>query len=85
MLEAMAAGSPVVACEVAVPSPLAEAALMFAARDARALRIALEKLLSDEGLRTRAINLGREAAHRLTWDRCARATADVYREVLEQT
>jgi glycosyltransferase involved in cell wall biosynthesis len=84
MLEAMAVGCPVVACEDAVPRPLAAAALTFPARDASALSVELEKLLADEGLRMRSINSGRELAQRLTWDRCARATADVYREVLEQ-
>lgn len=84
MLEAMAAGCPVIACRDAVPRPLEEAARTFPARDSGALRLELETLLSDEGLRARAINSGREVARRLNWDRCARATADVYREVLEQ-
>ncbi|HVR45899.1 MAG TPA: glycosyltransferase family 1 protein [Candidatus Binatia bacterium] len=84
MLEAMAVGCPVIACSDAVPGPLEEAAQSFAARNSGALRLELERLLADEGLRARAINSGREVARRLSWDRCARATADVYREVLEQ-
>ncbi|MFY9886100.1 MAG: glycosyltransferase family 1 protein [Candidatus Cybelea sp.] len=84
MLEAMAAGCPVVACEDAIPRVLAPAALTFRARDAGDLRSALERLLSDEGLRTRLLNIGTKIAQGLSWDRCARATADVYREVLEQ-
>jgi len=83
MLEAMISGCPVIACAEAVPRVLAPAALTFPARDAAALRSALERVLSDEGLRERTINLGREVSRELTWDRCARATADVYREVLE--
>lgn len=83
MLEAMAVGCPVVACADAVPSVLAPAAAMFAARDAAALRAALEALLDNEGRRMQAVNLGRQIARSLTWDRCARATADVYREVLQ--
>lgn len=84
MLEAMAAGCPVVACEDAIPRVLTPAALTFRARDAGDLRSVLERLLSDEGLRTRVLNIGVKIAQELTWDRCARATADVYREVLEQ-
>jgi O-antigen biosynthesis alpha-1,2-mannosyltransferase len=84
MLEAMAAGCPVVACADAVPGPLAGAALTFAAGDASELGRVLELLLGDEGLRERSLNLGREVARRLSWDRCARATADVYREVLKE-
>jgi glycosyltransferase involved in cell wall biosynthesis len=84
ILEAMAAGCPVVACEDALPGILAPAALTFAARDPAALSAALARLFEDEGLRERLIERGRAAAQKLTWDRCARATADVYREVLEQ-
>jgi glycosyltransferase involved in cell wall biosynthesis len=85
MLEAMAAGCPVIACRDALPRALSEAAQSYPARDASALRVEIERALADEGLRSRAINSGREIARRLSWDHCARATADVYREVLEQT
>jgi alpha-1,3-rhamnosyl/mannosyltransferase len=84
MLEAMAAGCPVIASEDAIPRPLASAALRFGACDVNELRVRMEALLADEGLRAWAINQGRDVARRLTWDRCARATADVYREVLEE-
>jgi glycosyltransferase involved in cell wall biosynthesis len=84
MLEAMAAGAPVVACEDAVPGPLAPAALTFRARDARGLHRQLERLIDDEGLRAQTVKSGRAVARDLSWDRCARATADIYREVLEQ-
>ena len=83
MLEAMAAGCPVLACEDSLPSALEAAALTFKARDGDGLRSLLERMLTDQGTRERSVNLGREAAERLTWDRCAQATADVYREVLE--
>jgi O-antigen biosynthesis alpha-1,2-mannosyltransferase len=86
MLEAMAAGCPVVACADAVPGAIAAAALTFGARDSTALRTQLERLaVDDEGLRARTVNAGAKIARELTWDRCARATADVYREVLEET
>jgi glycosyltransferase involved in cell wall biosynthesis len=83
MLEAMSVGCPVVACESAIPGPLASAAFTFGPHDVGGLRLVLEQLLGDRGLRLRAIEKGRDAAQGLTWDRCARATADVYREVLE--
>jgi glycosyltransferase involved in cell wall biosynthesis len=85
MLEAMAAGCAVVASDTAVPRVLESGARTFATRDAEALRNVLENLLDDEGLRVRSIEQGREIARQLTWDRCARSTADVYREVLEQS
>jgi alpha-1,3-rhamnosyl/mannosyltransferase len=84
MLEAMAAGCPVVGSADAVPGVLAPAALTFAARDVAGLAAMLARLLEDEGVRERAINQGSDVARRLTWDRCARATADVYSEMLEE-
>ena len=83
MLEAMAMGCPVVAAAEAVPGVLAPAAWTFPAGSAAQLRATVMNLLADEGRRGRFVNLGREIARSLTWDRCARATADVYREVLE--
>ncbi|HEY8322748.1 MAG TPA: glycosyltransferase family 1 protein [Candidatus Baltobacteraceae bacterium] len=82
MLEAMAAGAPVIASDEAVPAVLRDAAAVFPARDAGALRMALESVLDDEGFRGRLVNQGAEMAKIYTWDRCARATADVYAEIL---
>jgi glycosyltransferase involved in cell wall biosynthesis len=84
MLEAMSVGCAVLACEDAVPRPLSGAALTFRAHDAAALRVLLEGIIGDESLRSRTIAAGAQAARDLTWERCARATADVYREVLEE-
>jgi glycosyltransferase involved in cell wall biosynthesis len=83
MLEAMAVGCAVIACADAVPRILEPAALTFAARDARALGARMLELLGDEALRARLLDLGRDLGRTLTWDRCARATADLYHEVLE--
>ncbi len=85
MLEAMAAGCPVIACEDALPGVLRGAALTFPSGDATAACESMRRLLNDQGLRTRLVNEGRARAQTLTWDRCARATADVYREVLEES
>ena len=83
ILEAMAVGCPVIACQDAVPKVLEPAALTFEARNAPELAAILHDLLADAGLGDRFVNLGRRIAQTLTWDTCARATADVYREVLE--
>ncbi len=83
MLEAMASGCPVVACEDAVPAVLAPAALTFPAGNAAALRARLEELLRDEGLRDRLVKEGKALAQTLTWDACAKATAEIYRQVVE--
>ncbi len=84
IVEAMASRTAVIACEDAVPAVLETRLLTFPPRDAGALRTRMEWLIEDEGLRTALVNEGRARAQFLTWDRCARATADVYREVLEE-
>ena len=84
LLEAMAARTPVIVSEEAAPRVLQGAVLLFPAGDAAALRVRIERVLGDEGLRTAFKNEGRALAQRLTWDNCARQTAEVYREVLEE-
>lgn len=83
MLEAMASGTPVVACEDAIPGVLRDVALTFAPRDAKDASNQIARLLQDQGLRNRLINEGRTRARSLTWDRCALETAQLYREILE--
>ncbi len=83
MLEAMAAGSPVIACADALPSVLRGAALTFPARDAAGASRAMQRVLADQGLRMKLVNEGRARAAEFTWDRCARETANVYREIVE--
>ncbi|HEY6486500.1 MAG TPA: glycosyltransferase family 1 protein [Candidatus Cybelea sp.] len=83
VLEAMAAGCPVIACADSVPRVVEAAARTFPTRDSLRLAALLESMLVDQGERERSVNLGLETARRLTWDYCARATAGVYREVLE--
>lgn len=82
MLEAMAAGCPVIASETAAPRILASAMLTVPPTDRSAMRAAMESL-RDEGVRAALVNQGRELARRLSWDYCAARTAEVYREVLE--
>ena len=82
-LEAMAQACPVIGCRDAVPAVLKDAAFTFAARDWHAASTAMERLLSDDALRRTAGEHARQAAAPYTWDRCARETAQVYREVLE--
>lgn len=84
MLEAMACGCAVIACDDAVPGVLRPASRTFAARDVAGLRREIERILFDEGLRAALVNEGRTLAASLTWDRCATATAGVYREALEE-
>jgi len=84
MLEAMAAGTPVIAARESVPSIVREDAGLFDARDVRALRALLADVAAGSPRwRSRAAR-GRERVRPYTWERFAMSTADVYREVLNR-
>jgi glycosyltransferase involved in cell wall biosynthesis len=83
MLEAAAAGTPVIASSEAVPAVLAGVSDLFEPYDVLALTGLLARVLGtpvDDGQRRRRST----AAHAYTWDRCAAATAEVYREMLAE-
>lgn len=84
MLEAAAARCAVVASSGSIPSVLEASSLIYPTGDAAALGALLARLCSDQGLREQLVNKGYANAKKLTWDRCARSTADVYREILEE-
>jgi glycosyltransferase involved in cell wall biosynthesis len=84
MLEAMAAGTPVIASRESVPSIVREHAALFDARDVSALRgLLLEAAQGSAAWRDRAAR-GKGAVRPYTWDRFAMSTADVYREILNR-
>jgi glycosyltransferase involved in cell wall biosynthesis len=83
MLEAAAVGTRVLACADAVPGVLRPYVGVFAARDVRALRDLMQAALAGgDGL---DLERARIFARTQTWDRCAAATAEVYREVLAES
>jgi glycosyltransferase involved in cell wall biosynthesis len=83
VLEAMAAGVPVL---VSAPSALTEltgpAGATFRLDLAGDLEARLARLLADGGERDRLAAAGRERAAAFSWERCARETLAIYREVL---
>jgi len=83
-VEAMAQGCPVVATVTSIPDPVAGAALLFEPRDVEGVRAQVQRLLDDQALRTSLVERGREAVAALSWDRTARETAGVYREIVEE-
>ena len=81
--EAMARGTPVVtAAGTATEEVAAGAALIVDPTDPVALADAILSVLADQGLSARLTEAGRRRAAELTWPSSARATADVYLEVL---
>jgi len=83
VLEAMARGTPVLAARAgALPEAGGEAAAYFDPDEPGALRAALETLLGDADRRSAMVEEGRAWAAGFSWERTARETVDVYRELL---
>jgi glycosyltransferase involved in cell wall biosynthesis len=79
----MARGTPVLAARAtALPETGGDAAHYFEPIDPADLRRQLKAVLGDSGLRERMTRLGRERAATFSWERTARETAAVYRELL---
>jgi len=83
VLEAMAAGVPVVTSDVEPLRSIADgAALLVDPHDVDAIAGALERVLGDSALRSRLIASGRLRAAEYTWAGCADATRAAYEAVL---
>jgi alpha-1,3-rhamnosyl/mannosyltransferase len=82
MLEAMRAGTPVIAARSALPTVLAPYALPFAPEDSAELRVLLQQTLDEPASLAKLAQAASAATADLTWERTASATAAIYRELL---
>jgi glycosyltransferase involved in cell wall biosynthesis len=86
LLEAMAAGAPVVAARAAsIPEVVGDAGLLVDPDDEEELAQCLERVLTDRPLAERLREAGRRRARTFTWDTTAARTLEVYRAVLRAT
>jgi len=84
VLEAMAAGRPVVTTPVAaIPEAAGDAALYVEAGDADAMAGGLQRALDDQELSTQLGARGRARAAGFTWERTADGLIDIYRLAAE--
>ena len=83
VLEAMAAGAPVLASNVSsLPEVAGEAAVLVDPDDERAIADALVRLLADRPFRDELARRGRERERTFTWARTAEATLASYRAAI---
>lgn len=81
-IEAMAAGVPVVVSnQSCLPEVTQGAALMVNPEDIVNFTLAIEKGLTDESWRKKAILNGLTVASKYTWERCVDETASIYRQI----
>lgn len=82
-LEAMAAGTPVVASNRgSLPEVLGDAAILIDPNDQRAFTDAVEAVLTKPELRKQLSEKGASRARSFTWENCADKTVELYHEVL---
>jgi glycosyltransferase involved in cell wall biosynthesis len=84
-LEAMASGTPVIAsARGALAEVVGDAAEVINPDDPKNIAAAIERVLSDTGLRQDLTARGLERARIFTWERAGRELIEVYREVLNE-
>jgi glycosyltransferase involved in cell wall biosynthesis len=85
VLEAMTAGVPVVAARAgSIPEVAGDAALLFEPTNEHDLAHEMDRVLTDDAIRSELVARGRDRVHAFSWDHAARALASCYRRVAEQ-
>lgn len=85
VLEAMAAGTPVVSSNAAsLPEVIGQAGVLVSPYDTDGLTEAIRDVVSQPGLRMTLREAGRRQAQRFTWTETARATLRIYEAVIGQ-
>lgn len=81
-LEAMGFDCPVVCSNTSsIPEVVGDAARLFDPEDIDALRVAIEDVADSSDLRDDLVRRGRERIKHFSWDRTAKETLDIYREL----
>jgi glycosyltransferase involved in cell wall biosynthesis len=81
-LEAMACGTPVVTSDrSSLPEVVGDAGLLVNPENEVEMAQAIDRLLTDNALREQLAQTGMKRAKEFTWERTARETLEVYREV----
>lgn len=82
ILEAMASGVPVIACQVSsIPEVAGDAAYLVAEDDARSMGAAIIAVIVQDDLRLSLINAGRGQSSKFAWRKTAQQTLEVYEKI----
>ena len=83
VLEAMACACPVITSNTSsLPEVVGDAGILVNTKDVSALCAAIERVLTEPGLRERLQNAGVQRAKLFSWERAARETVELYRKVV---
>jgi glycosyltransferase involved in cell wall biosynthesis len=83
-LEAMSFDCPVICSNTSsLPEVVGDAACLFDPTDIDAMRAAIEKVVGLPDYRSDLVKRGRERIQHFSWDRTAKKTIEVYRELLQ--
>jgi len=84
-LEAMASGLPVIAGNrTSIPEVVGDAGILLDPFDVNGFAYWMYEVLRDEDLRNRLSEAGYKRSLKFSWEKCARETLEVYREVLNK-
>jgi glycosyltransferase involved in cell wall biosynthesis len=83
LLEAMSCGTPVIASNVtSIPEVVGNAGILVSPDDVDELTQSMLTLIKDKKKRNALIEKGLERSRMFSWEKCARETVDVYKDLL---
>ena len=84
VLESMACGTPVVACNSSsIPEVIGDAGMLVEVGDAQGMKDCIERLCFDDAERSRLSGVGLVQAEKFSWENCAEQTYAAYLYALE--
>jgi glycosyltransferase involved in cell wall biosynthesis len=84
-LEAMSKGTPVISCgHACMREILEDSAYYFDGNDTQAIATAIEKIVTDDGLRNKLIASGYEQIKKYSWKKMAMETLEIYEDLRDK-
>ncbi len=85
ILESQICGTPVITSNLsAMPEVAGRGALFVDPNSTESIRLAIRKITSDRNLKLRLINFGFENVNKFSWEKTAKQTIEVYKQVINK-